>query len=125
MASQILRTQTLVDRVITIKISLSAKDGTDDSLIKKFGDIKIVVSGTFCDPNDGTYPPFRVDAGDDVLFFTAGEIKTTFVNDTLLLADLQKRADLWGDAIQLDIQNKMIALRALSDTTTSSSTVTI
>lgn len=125
MATQITRTQTLIDRVITVKISLSAKDASDDALIKKFGDIKISPSGSFDDPNDPTYPAFRVEAGDDVLFFTVGEVKTVFANDTLLLADLQKRADLWGDAIQLSIQNKMTALRALTDSTTSSATVTI
>lgn len=125
MASQITRTQTLIDRVITVKLSLTSKDGSDDALIKKFGDIKVMVSGMFADPGDPSYPLFRVDAGDDVLFFTAGEVKAVFVSDTLTLADLQKRADLWGDTVQLDIQNKMIALRALTDSTTSTATVTI
>ena len=125
MATQLTRTQVLVDRVITVKFILSSKDAADDVLIRTFGDISISPTGTFNDPNDPTYPPFRVDAGDDVLFFTMGEIKTTFANDTLSLADLQKRADLWGDKIQLDIQNAMIALRAMTDTITSSTTVTI
>lgn len=125
MTSQITRTQTLVDRIVTITITLSAKDAADDSLIRTFGDIKISPSGIFNDPNDESYPSFRVDAGDDVLFFTVGEIKATFANDTLSLADLQKRADLWGDKIQLDIQNAMIRLRAFTDLTTSSATVSI
>jgi len=125
MATQIIRQQTLTDRIITVKISLSAKDAGDDALIKKFGDIKINPSGDFGDPNDGTYPKFRVTAGDSVLFFSVGEIKAMFADDSLNILDLQKRADLWGDSIQLAIQNAMTALRALSDSTTSTTTVTI
>lgn len=125
MATTITRAQTLSDRVITVKIFLASKDASDDALIKKFGDIKISPSGEFGDPNDIAYPKFRVDAGETVLFFTAGEVKAVFANDTLTPADLQKRADLWGDKIQLDIQNAMTALRALTDTTTSTNTITI
>ena len=125
MATQITREQVLSDRVITVKISLTSKDAQDDALIKKFGDIKINPSGTFADPNDSSYPAFRVEAGEPVLFFTNGEVKAVFANDALSTADLQKRADLWGDKIQLTIQNAMIDLRDLTDTTTSVTVVTI
>ena len=125
MATTITREQVLSDRVITIKIFLASKDAGDDALIKKFGDIKINPSGEFGDPNSSAYPKFRVDAGEAVLFFTVGEVKAVFANDTLTTDDLQKRADLWGDKIQLDIQNAMTALRALTDTTTSTTTITI
>jgi hypothetical protein len=125
MATTITREQVLSDRVITVKIFLASKDAGDDALIKKFGDIKINPSGEFGDPNDAAYPQFRVDAGEAVLFFTVGEVKAVFANDTLTILDLQKRADLWGDKIQLDIQNAMTALRAFTDTTTSTTTITI
>jgi hypothetical protein len=126
MATQITRTQILTDRVITVTISLTAKDATDDALVKKFGDIQIMPSGYFNDPADSTYPQFMVNAGTEPIdFFTAGSIVATFANDTLALADLQRRALLWGNAIQLTIQNAMIALRALVDSTTSTSVVTI
>ena len=126
MATQITRTQILTDRVITVTISLTAKDATDDALVKKFGDIQITPSGYFGDPSDSTYPSFMVNAGTEpVDFFTAGSVVATFANDTLAIADLQKRALLWGNAIQLAIQNAMIALRAMTDTTTSTSVVTI
>lgn len=125
MATQITRQQTLSDRVITVKIYLSSKDAQDDSLVKKFGDIKINPSGTFSDPNDLAYPAFRVEAGEPVLFFTVGEVKAIFATDSLTTEDLQKRADLWGDAIQLAIQNAMTDLRDLVDITTSTTVVTI
>lgn len=125
MATQITRTQTLTDRVITVKISLTSKDGADDALVKKFGDIKINPSGDFLDPNDGAYPKFRVVAGEAVSFFSMGEVKAVFADDALNILDLQKRADLWGDKIQLDIQNAMTALRALNDSTTSTTVITV
>lgn len=125
MATQITRTQVLSDRVITVKISLTSKDASDDALVKKFGDIKINVSGEFGDPNDSSYPRFRVEAGEAVLFFSNGEVKAVFANDALTSLDLQKRADLWGDKVQLDIQNAMTALRAMVDTTTSTTVITL
>lgn len=125
MATQITRVQSLTDRVVSIKIYLSAKDASDDALIKKFGDIIIPVSGEFSDPNDLSYPKFRVEAGDPVSFFTVGEIKTIFFDNLLTLEDLQKRADLWADKIQLDIQNAMTNLRNKVDNTTITTVVTI
>lgn len=125
MASIIRRKQTPVSRVITVLIELVSKDASDDALIKKFGDIMINPSGSYGDPSDGTYPKFIVQAGNPVAFFTQQTITATFVNDTLDVLALQKQANLWGDAIVLDIQNKMIALRAFEDTSTIDTTVTI
>ena len=125
MASQLTRTQTLVDGVITVQISLPAKDATDSSLIQKFGDIQINPSGYFSDPSDSTYPKFMVMAGKPVNFYTEGSITALFANDTLAIADLERRATLWGNAIQLAIQNAMTSLRALTDTVTSTTNITI
>lgn len=125
MASTIRRKQTLNGRSITVSISLDTKDAADSALIEKYGDIKINPSGHFGDPNDLTYPKFLVEAGDPVSFYKQGSIQGIFIDNTLDLADLQKRADLWGDQIVLNIQNAMIALRAYTDTTTLETTVVI
>jgi hypothetical protein len=125
MSSTIQRQATLVDGGISLEIRLVAKDASDDALIQKFGDIKINPSGTFSDPLDLSYPKFNVQAGDAIDFYTTGTIRGLFVDDTLVLADLQKRAKLWGDKVCLDIQNAMIALRTLNDTTTGVSTIVI
>jgi len=125
MASTITRVQTITDRVITVVISLTAKDGGDDALIKKFGDIIITPSGDFYDQHDSSYPKFRVIAGDPVAFFSIGQVQAVFADDTLNITDLEKRAGLWGDLIQLSIQNELTALRALTDTVTATTTVTI
>ena len=125
MASQITRNQTLIGRMATVEILLVAKDVTDDSIIKKFGDVIINPTGNFSDPDDLSYPTFYVAAGPTVPFFTTGQVQAQFANDLLTLADLQRRANLWGDQIQLDIQNGIVVLRALTDTTTSTTTVTI
>jgi hypothetical protein len=125
MASSIQRTTKLIDGGISVEIRLVAKDAADDALIQKFGDIEINPSGQFGDPLDLTYPKFKVTAGDPVAFYTVGVVRALFQDDTLQLADLQKRAKLWGDAITLSIQNSMISLRALSDTSTGVSTIVI
>lgn len=125
MTSQITRAQNLTDRVATVKISLSAKDVGDDAAIKTFGDIKINPTGYFNDPDDDTYPQFYVDAGPAIPFFHIGEIKATFANDALNINDLQKRANLWGNKIQLDIQNAITTIRTLHDTTTQTTVITI
>jgi hypothetical protein len=125
MSSTIQRTTTLVDGGISVEIRLVAKDAADDALIQKFGDIKINPSGQFGDPLDSAYPKFNVIAGDPVEFYTVGAIRALFVNDTLTLDDLQKRAKLWGDAVALNIQNQIVALRILNDTSTGVSTIVV
>ena len=125
MASTIQRTQQLRGRSILVSISLTAKDVADSALIQKFGDIIINPTGDFSDPNDNTYPPFYVNAGDPVSFYTDQVIRATFEDDKLGLAALQKQANLWGDAISLAIDNAMTALRALTDTTTLDSSIQI
>ena len=125
MASTIRRKQSLNGRSISVSISLDTKDSADSALIEKYGDIKINPTGYFNDPNDLAYPKFLVEAGDPVSFYKQGFIQAIFIDNALTLADLQKRADLWGDKIILDIQNAMIALRAYTDTTTIDTTIVI
>ena len=125
MASTIQRSVQLVDGGISVEIRLVAKDAADDALIQKFGDIEINPTGYFNDPLHTDYPKFFVQAGDPVQFYTVGAIRTLFIDDTLTLDALQKKAKLWGDKISLDIQNAMIALRALEDTSTGVSTIVI
>lgn len=125
MASTIRRKQTPVGRSILVEFTLIAKDAADTALIAKFGDITIDPSGDFNDPNDNTFPAFNVSAGDPVLFFTDQAIRATFVDDTLEWAALQRKAELWGDQISLNIQNAMTALRALDDDITLDTTITI
>jgi hypothetical protein len=125
MTSTIRRKQELSKRSITVTISLESKDSADSALIEKYGDIQINPSGYFNDPNEVSYPKFLVEAGDIVSFYTKGSITAIFIDNNLTLPDLQKRADLWADKIVLDIQNAMTALRALTDTTTLDTTITI
>ena len=125
MSSSIQKITKLIDGGISVEIRLVAKDAADDALIQTFGDIQINPSGLFGDPLHLAYPKFNVVAGDPVDFYTVGAVRALFVDDTLALEDLQNRALLWGNAISLDIQNKMTALRALNDTSTGVSTIVI
>ena len=125
MAIEVERKQELIERTIQIVIELVSKDATDNALVDKFGDIIINVSGAFSDPTDSTFPAFYVNAGKPVSFFKAQKIQTIFEDDILTLPVLQRQATLWGNSIMLQIQNAMTALRALTDSTTMDTTVTI
>ena len=125
MASSIRRKQELIEGTILVTISLVSKDAIDSALIEKFGDILINPSGYFGDPNDPSYPKFLVKAGDPIPFYTQQTIRNLFVNNTLSVVDLQKRADLWADKIVLDIQNEMIRLRSLVDSITLDATILV
>lgn len=125
MTSTIKRVQSIDKRVVSVSIQLIAKDAADSLLIDKFGDILIDPSGEYSDPNDLSYPKFRVYAGDPVPFYTQQVVRAIFSDTTLTLEDLQRRANLWGDAITLKIQNAMIALRTKEDDVTTSTTVNI
>lgn len=125
MAISVERKQALIGRTIQIVIELVSKDAGDNALIDKFGDIIINVSGSFNDPSDNTFPAFYVNAGKPVPFFKNNIIQTIFEDDILTLPVLQRQATLWGNSIMLQIQNSMTALRALTDSTTMDTTVTI
>lgn len=125
MASIINRKQELINRSIKVTIELIQKDISDSALIKKFGDIVINPSGDFGDNNDSTYPKFNVQAGDPIKFFENGSITYTFEDSTLDIDALQKKAKLWGDSISLSIQNGLVSLRALNDSSTMDNNITI
>lgn len=125
MASHIKREQWIEDGIVFVELILAAKDINDDARIRKYGDIKVNPSGIFNDPDDMSYPAFRVDAGSPIPFFTRGRIRATFVGDTLQPEDLQRRANLWGDKIMLDIQNALERLRILEDKATSDVTIRV
>lgn len=125
MASAIEREQTLNNGIITVEIRLISIDASDDALIQKFGDIRVDPSGEFKDQNDPTFAPFRVEAGDPVYFFAARSIRCLFVGDALTMPFLQRRAKIWGDNIEREIQNQILNLRALVDTTSSKQVVNI
>jgi len=111
MATIINRTQTIRDGVVTVSFRVAQKGLSDDALIQKFGDIRIQVSGNFGDPHDLRYPPFYHSAGPDVPLFTRGGFEAHFADPALSVDALQYRAKLWGDAVQLQIQNKLELLR--------------
>ena len=125
MTSTISRVQKIEERVITVSIKLVSKDAADNTFIQKFGDIIIDPSGFFNDPNDVTFPKFNVSAGDPIPFYTNQEIRAIFADPSLTIETLQRQANLWGDAIELKIQNAMISLRAKTDTTTLNTTLNI
>jgi len=128
MASSINRNQEVVDGAVIVKITLISKDAGDSLLIQKFGDIVINPTGTFDDPADVTFPNFYVNAGEPVCFYHRQEIMAIFKDYKLSLPVLERQANLWGDAITLQIQNAMISLRALgtgTDTTTMNTAVNI
>lgn len=125
MASAIEREQTLDNGIITIEIRLVSIDSSDDALVQKFGDITIDPSGEFKDTNDPSFAPFRVEAGDPVSFFSARSVRCLFVGDSLTMPFLQRRAKIWGDSIEREIQNQILNLRSLVDTTSSKTVVNI
>ena len=125
MATSIVRNTEIRGRTIVVKFTLVAKEITDDNLYRKFGDIMIDVTGDFSDPNDLSYPKFYVNAGAQVPFFTNQEIIAHFEDEKLIFQDLSRRARLWGDAIQQQIQNKLLVLRSLPDTISGTVTITI
>ena len=120
MSTMINRTQTLKDRTVVVEFRLAQKDVRDDALWQKWGDVKIQVSGQFGDPHDPTYPPFQVNAGPDIKLFERQTFQAHFADPALSLEVLQRRANLWGDAIQLQIQNKIILMRENDDNTSMS-----
>jgi len=120
MSTLINRTQNLKDRTIIVEFRLAQKDARDDELCRKWGDIKVQVSGMFGDPHDPSYPPFYVSAGPDINLFERQSFQCHFADPLLPLELLQRRANLWGDAIQLQIQNKIILMRENDDNTTMS-----
>ena len=125
MASTLNLTRNIENGIITVEISLAGKDAADDALIKRFGDILVTPSGQFSDPNDPSYPTFYVLAGDPLFFFKEGKVRAIFDDLKLTYADRAKRAKLWEDSVTLYIQNELIKLRALTDTTTQSTNVTL
>lgn len=125
MASTLTRTQKVDEGVITVEILLSAKDATDDTLVRKFGDIIVNPSGTFSDPNDLAYPKFIVQAGEPIEFFDIQVVRAIFSDMSLTFADRARRAKLWGDAVQLQIQNQLTALRLLTDNVTQSTSIPV
>jgi len=125
MATTFSRKSEILDGTVTVTFNLTAKDEADDALVRKYGDVIINVTGYFVDPADGTYPKFYVNAGDPIELFQAGTFTAHFEDSTMLISALQKRADLWGDNIQTQIQNGILALRAFTDTISGTTTVTI
>ena len=125
MSTVISRVGSLLGGTAQVKFMIITKDLTDAALVDKYGDIIINPTGFFNDPNDNAYPKFYVNAGDIIPFFTKTFITAQFEDSSLTIDEIQKKAKLWGDAVQTDIQNKIIALRALTDTTTGNATVTI
>ena len=125
MTSTIHRNQQIINRSIIVTIELAQKDIADSALVKKFGDIIVTPSGDFGDPNDSTYPKFNVQAGDPISFFQTGTIKCTFKVDTLDITALHIQAKLLGDAISLSIQNSLVRLRTLTDSSTMDTDITI
>lgn len=82
-------------------------------------------SGTFLDPNDLTYPKFIVQAGEPIEFFDVQVVRAIFSDMSLTFADRSRRAKLWGDAIQLQIQNQLTAIRLLTDNVTQSTSIPV
>jgi len=126
MASEFNRDQEIIDGAVIVKITLVSKDAGDSALVQKFGDIVINPTGEFNDPSDITFPQFYVNAGDPIYFFQRQEIMAIFKDSLLALPVLERQANLWGNNISTQIQNAMIALRALgtaTDTTTMNTSV--
>lgn len=115
----------IIGGTVQIQFQLMSKDVTDATLVTKFGDILITTTGTFNDPNDATFPPFYVSAGGPIAFFTAGVMTAQFADPTLTMATLERRANLWGTSIGSQLSTKILALRALTDTVTGTTVITI
>lgn len=130
MATQLTRKVETVGGSVTASLFISSKDPADDNLARKFGDIYLTVSGEFNDPLDNSFPPFIVDLGvkEIPLLLTTlpnQVIKITFDDPVLDVAVKQRQADLWLDALVVQAQSEMSALRARTDTISGTATVTI
>lgn len=130
MATQLTRKVETVGGSVTASLFISSKDPSDDNLARKFGDIYLLVSGEFNDPLDNTFPKFIVDMGTKtvpLLLTTLPNqvIQTTFDDPILDIAVKQRRAKLWLDALVVQAQSEMSALRARTDTISGTATVTI
>lgn len=125
MAVQLQRKIELIGRSVFVSLTVLSKDTADAALLDKYGDIKVIPSGYFVDPNDQAYPKFYVNAGDPFLFFKNGGVKMVFEDDQLTIQTLLKNASLWANAIQTKVTNDLTSLRGITETTTGSTTVTI
>ena len=112
--------RTVQDRTIIVTFRIVQKSIHDDALIQKWGDVMVQVTGKFGDPHDPTYPPFHVSAGPDVPFFQRQQFQAHFADPTLPIEMLQKRAMLWSNAVQLQIQNRMLLMRESQDNVSTS-----
>jgi len=115
MSTIIQRSQTINDGVVVVTFRVAQKGLDDDAKLQKFGDIKIRVSGMFGDPHDSKYPPFYHNAGPDIALFERGKIEGHFADSRLPIEAVIYKAKLWGDAIQLQIQNQLELLRDTVD----------
>lgn len=125
MSTIINKVGSIIGGTVQVQFQLIAKDVTDAALVSKFGDVIIVCSGTFNDPNDNTFPAFYVNAGDPVHLFTTGLITLQLADPTMTMALLQRQASLWAASILTQITTKITALRDLSDTITGTTVETI
>ena len=125
MATSITRDTRVKGRTVIVEFTLVAKDSSDDVLYRKFGDIMLNVSGYFGDPNDLSFPKYWVEAGLPLGLFTSEKIVSHFEDATLTIEALQKRAKLWADNVQLQIQNGILSLRQANDTVSQTSTISI
>jgi hypothetical protein len=110
--SDVIREEKALDRAITVSFRLRVKNPVDDYLVHHFGDVVIDPSGLFHDPNDPSYIPFYVYAGDPVSFFTEGVISATFEDDNEEFELLVKHAEIWGNIIQARLIAAIIKLRS-------------
>ena len=107
----------------------STKDPADDTAARKFGDIFIRRSGLFNDPNDNTFPQFRVDCGEDIGIFLNVlpnyKIETFFDDQSISITARMRQASLWTAALISQITAALTALRADTDTTGGNTAVTL
>lgn len=119
----------IIGGVIRAAVYVASKDPTDDLAARKFGDVMVRRSGIFNDPNDNTFPQFRVDAGDDIGVFLNNlpnyKIETFFDDQSISITARMRQSSLWTSALIAQITSGLTALRANTDTTGGTTAVTI
>jgi len=119
----------VVNGMVRAAVFVASKGPADDALVRTYGDIIVRRSGIFADPNDATFPQFRVDAGDDCgVFLNAlpGQKIEHFFDDAAIdITPRMRQASLWTSAIVAQITNQLTTLRLKTDVSGGNTTVTI
>jgi len=110
-------------------VYVSSKSPADDLAARTYGDVYVRRSGLFNDPEDNTFPQFRVDCGDEIgvllNVLPNYKIETFFDDQSISVTARMRQASLWTAALISQITAGLTTLRLKTDTTGGNTAVTI